>query len=199
MTTLPRAPQWAATRCLLNTASAIRTTYYLLMTSSVSHHSACAGPSQAAAPAPRDSDGHPAHRRAKRRRENSSQARRGAHPQVPCPRVGFRPSSPKIRISMTRNSSSRRPIWIVGHSRPGAKVRTRELSSKTEAKSASMASRDVGKSTPGEGRKPNQPFIFTESVRVPPLTEACARLVQFSLMSASDSGPYGVSRSAAHE
>ena len=32
---------------------------------------------------------------------------------------------------------------------------------KTEAKSASMASRGVGKSTPGEGRKPKQPFIST--------------------------------------
>ena len=67
----------------------------------------------------------------------------------------------KIRISMTRNSSSRRPIWTVGRSRPGTKARTRELNSKTEAKSASMASRGVGKSTPGEGRKPKQPFIST--------------------------------------
>ena len=60
----------------------------------------------------------------------------------------------KIRISMTRNSSSRRPIWTVGRSRPGTKVRTRELNSKIGAKSASVASKGVGKSTPGEGRKP---------------------------------------------
>ena len=106
-------------------------------------------------PVPRGSDRHPAHSRAKRQRENNRQARPGT-PQVPCRSrcVGFRPSSPKIRISMTRNSSSRRPIWTVGRSRPGTKVRTRELNSKIGAKSASVASKGVGKSTPGEGRKP---------------------------------------------